>query len=129
MGNTQTNVMSMGKCWSKEVLKHCGGNASHHASDTRKESRDTCKELLSDHRLEHEIKPKSILICGLSRADNLTVSHTSIATFDNTEGSNHRQRDHRHQLLWSFHDLIQLDRLKDQGLMDKLLEGSFASLE
>ena len=122
-GNTELNVNKIKASLSSKIIVCYGGNASDHANDARKESRDTFTQLLADDRLEHGLVPKPILICDLFHADNLAVTHASMAAFGDTERNNHRQRHHR-QLLQSLYDLFTLDRLKHQALMDKLMENS-----
>ena len=126
-GNTELNVYKIKESLSPKVIGCYGGNASDHASDARKESRDTFTQLLTNYRLEHGVVPKPILICDLFHADNLAVTHASTATFGDTERNNHRQRHHR-QLLQNLHDLLQIDRLKHQALMDKLMENSSTTI-
>lgn len=71
-----------------------GGNASDHASDTRKESRETFKQLLWE-RQDEGVEPKSILLHDLFHAKNLCMTHSSWATFGETERGNNRWKDHR----------------------------------
>ena len=94
-GNTELNVSKIKESLSPKVIGCYGGNASDHASDARKESRDTFTQLLTNYRLEHDVVPKLILICDLFHADNLAVTHASTAAFGDTERNNHRQRHHR----------------------------------
>ena len=79
------------------MLKHCAENASEHANDARKESRDASKELTGWSMV--------------SNAGNLAANHESVAVFGGTERNNHRKMHHR-QSLQSLHDLFQLDMLK-----------------
>ena len=126
-GITELNVHKIKESLSPNIIGCYGGNASDCANDSRKESRDTFTQLLTNYRLEHGVVPKPILICDLFHADNLAVTHASTATFGDTERNNHRQRHHR-QLLQNLHDLLQIDRLKHQALMDKLMENSSTTI-
>ena len=122
-GNSNLNVEAFRSVLSNKIIDHYGGNASDHASDARKESRITFQSVLSAERMEHDIVPQPIFLCDPFHIDNLCVNHASIAAFGDTERGNHRQTHHR-QLLQSLYDLFQLDKLKYQGLMDELLDGS-----
>ena len=119
-GNTRSNVAHMQEHLSAAVLGHCGGNSSDHASDARKESKETFKQLLGERR-DEGVQPKPVLLCDLFHANNLCMTHASLAAFGETERDNHRQKHHR-QLLQSIHDLLQLDKLKHQGLIDEVLK-------
>ena len=122
--NTEMNINAIKASLSPGIIKCYSGNASNNANDSRKESKDTFNQLLTVHRLEHGLVPMPIIIYDLFHADNLEVTHASVAAFGDTEINYHRKRHHR-QLLQRTNYLFVLEKLKNQMLMKKL-RGNFS---